>query len=1087
MKNLRNCSLSKNCSSAPFVVKPLLIALLGVMTTFVEAVEVNTAITVNPEEWNSSEYIDQVARYKNKDIWFGHFDRDNALKYQGKTEQTYTYYIGGVNKETNITLAHKAKVLVTNDALTRVLGFGQSSEQSYDPTYTPGGISYGTYRKSRAGSVIIGSAQLIWNTDQKPTDLNSMGDMSDFASNWDGQYQSGLDDNLLGLAVTQLGTNSFQQGHFSTLLGSYSLNSNLRRGVYGSVGMFSVLNGSLNSNENFNSNKEQSGVLNQLNGAVNIVNQSNGVSIQGAGNKVAGSYDQALSGYNALLTKEAQSNRSPYDHVTDLQNAALKEIQTNSGKDIQIAGYGNTISNAELLTVMGNVNTVSNTAHSVVLGDHYKLDDANNVVMLGGNDSMPVEAFSQTGAIVIGRNARVTYENGIVIGPNAVNEHEGTLVLGSDSHSVDFNTQQRPGWHSTTRTASTDITNVWMPTMAGVSIGDAAKKVTRQIQGVAAGAEDADLANVAQLKLAARTLSVNGGTNFTSKVDGQVQAVKGGNLTISTSRVTDGDFQGLTHVDLGLNNQLSLNNGAVSIDGTQSQMTVGSGSSSIAVNGEEGFIIAGKMTISDGSITGLANTTWSNEDVQAKRMATEDQLSQVDQRITDLNLVSRQTALEEKVSTLGENYTNSQKELSDLKISDADTRTTTLQNNIKAKDEKLAKERWIAATVEPKDGGVLEVKSTDNTDATKDNQIHRDEAFELVAGKNMTLSLAKDGTEVSYVLGVSKDIKGLKGVTVANGVSLALSDDGGTITLDGQPDSQGRLGSPAGAVATLKDGQAYATDRGRGTGTLNQAMSITGGVAEPSKLTTGNIGVKVKEGGLSIELAQNLDLTDQGSVTLGQVRVGKDASGQAGITGLKTSTDYTGDDSAVVTEGQLAALKGNSVAVDQGAAQLRRQLNDLDVDMRDMGATAAAMAALKPVSFDPNKPSQVMFGAGAYRGREAVAMGLGHYINDSVFVNAGLAVGRSKMANVGLTFSFGGPKKAPEMTAAQVSTSLQQMGVRLDQLKAENEALDEANRQLDARHQQLSETHQGLVKQQQRLQALSSQIYHRLQALLAAQ
>lgn len=1088
MKKKQNDSLF--LAQRDFVIKPLIAAVIGVLTVSAGAVEVNTNLSVDPDAWQAHKEIDRRDHYYNKDVWFGYYEQINDKDwrnngYQGKKFETYTDYQGGaVNHETNITLAHKAKVLVANDAITRVLGFGQTT---FDPSYIPGGIAFGTYRKTRAGSVLIGTAQFIWNSSKR----TALGDIWNLAE-WDNTYQKVIKPEVLGLAVTQLGTNSFQQGHFSTMLGAYSLDSSLQAGFQGDVGMFSILNGSFNSNENYNSKKNQSGVLNQLNGSVNIVSRSNGVSIQGTGNKVEGSYEE-LPEYSTLLTKEASTENAPYYHVTDLQNAAQSAIQKNSGKDIQLSGNGNSVNNAELLTVMGSLNTVANSANGIFVGDHYNVSGSNNVVMLGGNDTKPTTATKLDGAVVIGRNAQVNHANGVVIGPNAVNEENNSLVLGSDSHSVALSEQQTPGWHSTTRRAWTDTSKTWKPTQAGVSIGDVTKDVTRQMQGVAAGADDDDLANVAQLKLAARTLSVNGGTDFSDTRNGPSTGKSNGNLKLTAKRVPSGTYQGITHVDMTLSDDLSLNNGAVSISGTQSQMVVGTDEKAIGLDGTKGDLKLGdiKLSASDNTLTGLKNTAWPANNFKADRMATEGQLKAIDDRQLDAD--RRLTTIESKIASttpgLDGQLNSIQNDVNSLNssIATASTDVKNLEDKINVKDVALSNEHWVAKASK-KDGskGVLDVKSTSNSDASKDNQIYRNEALELVAGNNMTLSLSKTGTEVGYVLGVSKNLKGIKKLEVAKGVSLALSDDGSTIALDGTQD-QGRLDSPAGAVATLKDGQAYATDVGRGTGTLNHAMQITGGVSDANQLTTGNIGVKVKDGGFSIELAQNLDLTENGSVKVGEIRLGKDASDKAVLTGLKNTKDLTGDDSAVVTEGQLAALMGNSIAVDQGAAELRRQLNDLDVDMRDMGATAAAMAALKPVSFDPKKPSQVMLGAGAYRGREAIAMGLGHYINESLFVNAGLAVGRAKMANVGVTFSFGGPKKAPEMTQAQVSTALQQMSVRLDQLKSENDALDETNRRLDARNKTLSDTHQRLVKQQQRLQAMSSIIYRRLQALMAAQ
>ena len=83
-----------------------------------------------------------------------------------------------------------------------------------------------------------------------------------------------------------------------------------------------------------------------------------------------------------------------------------------------------------------------------------------------------------------GRNANVTVSGGVALGARSVAAVDAGVA----------------GYDPSTKAASTDTSSTWQATEAAVSVGDATKHVTRQITGVAAGSEDTDAVNVAQLK-----------------------------------------------------------------------------------------------------------------------------------------------------------------------------------------------------------------------------------------------------------------------------------------------------------------------------------------------------------------------------------------------------------------------------------------------------------------------------------------------------------------------------------------------------------------------------------------------------------
>ena len=77
-------------------------------------------------------------------------------------------------------------------------------------------------------------------------------------------------------------------------------------------------------------------------------------------------------------------------------------------------------------------------------------------------------------------------------------------------------------------------------------------------------------------------------------------------------------------------------------------------------------------------------------------------------------------------------------------------------------------------------------------------------------------------------------------------------------------------------------------------------------------------------------------------------------------------------------------------------------------EVQRVGAHAAAMAALKPIQYDPLEPTQVMAGVGNYRGETAAALGLAHYTNEDTMFNVGVSLGANRnMVNAGVTHKFG--------------------------------------------------------------------------------
>ena len=186
------------------------------------------------------------------------------------------------------------------------------------------------------------------------------------------------------------------------------------------------------------------------------------------------------------------------------------------------------------------------------------------------------------------------------------------------------------------------------------------------------------------------------------------------------------------------------------------------------------------------------------------------------------------------------------------------------------------------------------------------------------AGDNLTITQNIDNTtgEQTYTYALSNDIKvgndgkdgkdgvdGKIGVNGKDGSAVVINGKDGSIGLngkdgkdgltmkakDGQPGVNGKDGitrivyednsKNTHEVATLDDGMKYAGDDAQGADKskviakkLNETMDVVGG-ADKSKLTDNNIGVNNVDGKLKVQLAQNINLTPAGSLTIGDTKI----------------------------------------------------------------------------------------------------------------------------------------------------------------------------------------------------------------------
>lgn len=352
----------------------------------------------------------------------------------------------------------------------------------------------------------------------------------------------------MGVAATTIGTNSYTGGGFATTIGSYNVqsspyeaNGNRDTLKNSTKNAFATVIGTLNSNESMTGTLS-SGVANFLGGVANKVTNSNGAVVIGAGNTVKESSDyidaSGYTGHPDSVTALQQSfidglqnysggatlvlgggNQAEYTQASQLigVNNTLKGTSSSISQYNALNGYKNTAENVTQTYITGLGNTVSNSQSDVVIGDYHTLSGGGNNVIIGSMETQDqpqaqqvTETYSVTAngvsqdistekvpvkthksdisdTVMIGHNADVTVNGGVALGANSVASTDKGVA----------------GYDLSTGAASTETSVAWKSTAAAVSVGDVDHEVTRQITGVAAGLNDTDAVNVAQLKKAA--------------------------------------------------------------------------------------------------------------------------------------------------------------------------------------------------------------------------------------------------------------------------------------------------------------------------------------------------------------------------------------------------------------------------------------------------------------------------------------------------------------------------------------------------------------------------------------------------------
>ncbi len=309
--------------------------------------------------------------------------------------------------------------------------------------------------------------------------------------------------------------------------------------------------------------------------------------------------------------------------------------------------------------------------------------------------------------------------------------------------------------------------------------------------------------------------------------------------------------------------------------------------------------------------------------------------------------------------------------------------------------------------VNGKDGVVtgLTNKDWDPNNITSGRAATEDQVKKAVADSGWIAKVGTEGTGVNATPSANPEtIKTNETLAFNAGNNVVVSQSGKTISYALNPEMKDMKS------ATFKDGD------GNTTVTNGNGMTITPGAANSTNPNAGP--VSLTKDGLN--------------------------NGNNQLKGIAPGTD----DTDAVNVAQLRQSNANiSQAIDKVASETQR-----------VGAQAAAMAALKPIQYDPLEPTQIMAGIGNYRGETAAALGLAHYTNENTMFNVGVSIGNNhNMVNAGVTHKFGTSaerKNIPDRYKAGPISSIYVMQDEMTQLRSENTAyktkLEEQQSEIDA-------------------------------------
>lgn len=446
-------------------------------------------------------------------------------------------------------------------------------------------------------------------------------------------------------------------------------------------------------------------------------------------------------------------------------------------------------------------------------------------------------------------------------------------------------------------------------------------------------------------------------------------------------------------------------------------------------------------------VTGLTNTTWIPGQTQpvSGRAATEDQLKQVDDQVkaNKEDIATNKS----KIAANEANIADNTQKIADNTQKIADNKAAIDQNkvDIKANKDNIAANKADIITntaniAKNTEAIGRKISLGGNTGSTTEKSLSTGDVKFNIKGENGLTTVAS-GNDVTIRLDDS----------ITNRINNVANTDLSNLTDAGKQQVKGlsawNITSPGGTVESVQGGDTVrfqagdnlVLDQDKTTFTYSLSKdvkglnSITVGSANGPSTKITDAGTMVRDAAGNTTLIKGTGMTfipaDRSADPVSLTATGL-VNGGHQIHGVAPGT---ADSDAV----NVAQLKASQLDV-------RDSINRIGTETQRVGAHAAAMAALKPIQYDPLEPTQIMAGIGNYRGETAGALGIAHYKTEDTMFNVGVTLGSNhNMINAGVTHKFGGSRERkdaiPERYKAGPISSIYVMQDEVTQLRSENE------------------------------------------------
>lgn len=689
---------------------------------------------------------------------------------------------------------------------------------------------------------------------------------------------------------------------------------------------------------------------------------------------------------------------------------------------------------------------------TVAIGDGAS---ARNIYTISiGKDS---EVYGES-AIAIGQKSAVDAERAIALGAESVNNVTDGVALGS--YSYVYASAGVSGYDFYRGKESVNDSAVWKSTLGSISVGDMRDShnlKTRQITGVAAGTEDTDVVNVAQLK------QVN------SKADQAVEAAsKGWNISTNggnQTKVALGDtvdFTGDSNIGVSNNGKqvkVELNK---KLTGLESVTSVKAYVTSVDASDENSVTNVGyvKSYIADASLSAGKGISITDKKIHVKLKDGEENLT-VDE--TGLSMKKDLTGMQSisgtggNISFAGGNVTvNKNTFASDGRIQNvtagmADTDAVNVaqlnsavaagntDTHIKVGEYSVGTDNKVAMDVVDKTGNTIgAVTITDvakASDVGNIGQIHQD-------------LQNKDGSKTTVVDAVN-NLDNKVGDLKYSAVSKGDINDGDSSTtaigkLDKKLSDVSAVAGQHSSVSTtdaniqIQEGTNAAGGKDYAL-SLNKNQNLTRVVTGDTRMDTNGIKVGDKvtltKEGLS---AGATKITNEGLSIGEKTYVTKDGLNANGnkVTHVADGKVEKGSKDAV-NGGQLYNTNQMVINNANNISSLGNALGKLDHRVNKVGAGAAALAALHPLDFDPEDKWDFAAGYGNYSGASAVALGAYYRPNEDTMFSVGGSFGNGEnMVNAGVSLKLGQSNHAPTSKEAAMEKKISALSQEVEELKA---------------------------------------------------